>query len=203
MIRLSVSDLETYRYWKDREDSSLEELVSQLQGVVEPTPAMVASRAFHLALENLTPATEGLVALRQDGYTFEFDCDGDFYLPPIRELKAEVPWVSTSGPVTLVGKVDGMYGLTVRDYKLSERFEADRYTDSFQWRAYLAMFKCHRFVYDVFQCSYDRYDPMKVKIYEIHHFGLDRYPEMLLDLDRVIDEVAAVVVKHVPQKVTP
>jgi hypothetical protein len=199
VIRLSVSDLETYRYWAAREDSTIEELVAELSGVAEPSHQMLASRAFHKALEEL--AVTDVHVLEQDGYRFDFQIEGELFVPAIRELKAEKPWMTPSGPVTLVGKVDALHGRTVRDYKLSERFEAERYTDSYQWRAYLAMFNCRRFVYDVFQCRYDTRDPTRVVIFDLHHFPLDAYPDMLVDLDCVIDELAEIVVKHVPQKV--
>lgn len=202
MIRLSVTDLETFRYWQSQEEATLEDLVRELSGVEEPSPQMVASRAFHKAMENLDPSQlVGVDRLTQDGYVFDFDLEGEIYIPPIRELKGERLWRTPSGPVTLVGKVDGLFGLTVRDYKLSERFEAERYTDSFQWRAYLAMFHARRFVYDVFQCRYDNRDPNHVVIFDLHHFPLERYPDMEVDLDDVIDQLAEIVVKHVPQKV--
>ena len=149
MIRLSVSDLETFRYWKDN-DEPVEALIAQLRGQAEPSHEMQASRAFHQLLETIEPGAEIDRMQHPDGWLFEFDLDCDLFVPKVRELKAEVPWKTPSGPVTLVGKVDHMSGLTVADYKLSERFEAERYTDSFQWRAYLAMFKCRRFVYHVF-----------------------------------------------------
>lgn len=201
MIRLSVTDLETFRYWKERDEGTVPELIAELRGQKEPTHEMLASRAFHSLLERVEPGTDLERLTHPDGWVFEFDIDSDLYVPPIRELKAEVPWKTPSGLVTLVGKVDNMNGLTVADYKLSERFEAERYTDSFQWRAYLAMFHARRFVYDVFQCRYHPQNPYHVTIFYLHHFPLDRYPEMLVDLDDAIDELAAFVKEHVQEKV--
>lgn len=199
MIRLSVTDLDTYRYWKDREDGTLEELLAELTGVAEETRQMKTSKAFHKALE---VAEDGdYSVLYQDGYRFDFAVEDEIDRPQIRELKGERLWQTSSGPVTLVGKVDGLTGLTIMDYKLSERFEAERYTDSLQWRAYLAIFHCDRFVYEIFQCKYDERDHMRVWIHDLHHFALDRYPDMEADLDEAINELAAVVLRHCPQKV--
>lgn len=201
MIRLSVTDLETFRHWKDRDDTTVEQLLAELRGQVEPSHQMQASRAFHQVLEHIKPGEELSQLRHPDGWIFDIDFDGELYIPPIRELKAERIWQTPSGPVTLVGKVDNLSGLTVADYKLSERFEAERYLDSYQWRAYLAMFSAQRFVYHVFQCAYGTQNPYHVEIYELHHLPFDRYPEMLLDLDEVIDELAAFVKDNVPEKV--
>lgn len=201
MIRLSVTDLETFRYWKDRDEGTVEELVAQLTGVAEPTPQMEASRAFHKVMETLDPAVESIERISLDGWTFEFDAEAEIAMPPIRELKAEGIWYTPSGPVTLVGKVDGLAGLTVHDYKLSERFEAERYLDSWQWRAYLALFYARRFVYEVFEAYYDRYDPHLVHVRGLHPLGFDRYPDMERDLAGAICALAEVVIAHCPQKV--
>ena len=200
MIRLSVTDLETWRYWKDKEEGTIEELVQDLRGGKEPTHEMQASRAFHSLLEHVKPGEDLERLTHPEGWVFDFNFDGELCVPPIRELKTERVWRTPSGPVTLVGKVDNICGLTVEDYKLSERFDAERYTDSWQWRAYLAMFKARRFVYRVFQCAYDAQNPYHVRIYELHSFPLDAYPEMLVDLDGVLDELAAFVKAHVPEK---
>jgi hypothetical protein len=201
VIRLSVTDLETFRYWQERDDGTLEDLIAQLTGAVEPTPQMRAARAFHKAFEDLGRDVESLDRLTVDGYTFDFEMDGALAMPPIRELKAEGLWQTPSGPVTLVGKVDGLAGLTVHDYKLSERFEAERYLDSWQWRAYLTMFHARRFVYEVFQCYYDRADPTRVHIVDLHPLAFDRYPQMEQDLSQAVCALAEVVVRHCPQKV--
>lgn len=201
MIRLSVTDLETFRYWQDREDTTVESLVAALTGTVEPTHAMLASRAFHKALEQLPEDVESIERITQGGFAFDFECDSVLALPPIRELKAEGVWHTPSGPVTLVGKVDGLAGLTVHDYKLSERFEAENYLDSWQWRAYLAMFHARRFVYEVFECSYDRSDPNLVRIRAHHPLTFDRYQRMEIDLATAIAALAEVVVRHCPQKI--
>ena len=202
MIRLSVTDLETFRYWREREDSTLDELIAQLVGIAEPTPQMQASRAFHKVFETLDiEAVAALEQVSRDGWTFVFELDGELAMPKIRELKAEGIWHTPSGPVTLVGKVDGLAGLTVHDYKLSERFEAERYLDSWQWRAYLSMFHATRFVYEVFECWYDRYEPGLVRIRALHPLAFDRYPLMERNLAEAVCELAEVVARHCPQKI--
>jgi hypothetical protein len=46
--------------------------------------------------------------------------------------------------------IDGSDG-AIYDHKLTERFDAERYADSYQWRCYLLMFGARKFVYNVFE----------------------------------------------------
>ena len=204
MIRLSVTDLETFRYWKDKEDGSVEDLIKDLRGLKEPSHEMLASRAFHSLMEHVVPGSDldRVSHVDEQGveWTFDFELDSSIFIPAIRELKIERPWKTCVGEITLVGKVDNLIGLTVEDYKLSARFEAERYTDSLQWRAYLVLCRARRFVYRVFQAAYDSMNPYHVRIYELHSLGLDAYPEMTLDVDEALDELAAFVKDNVPEK---
>lgn len=197
MIRLSVTHLDTFRYWRESEDD-LSALVARLTGQEPPTPQMLASRAFHAWLEHASPCETHSATF--DGYRFDFAIDAELALPPIRELKAEHVMQTAAGPVTLVGKVDALDGLTERDYKLSERFDAERYIDSYQWRAYLMMFGATRFVYDVFVA---RYDEDRVYVYDYHQLVFHRYPEIEVDVQREVEALAEVVVRHVPQLIMP
>lgn len=196
MIRLSVTDLDSYLYWLSAEDMEFDALLRRLRGEEPPTPSMLAGRAFHTLLEHAEPGE--LQSPTIDGFQFVFALDAELALSPIRELKAEEIFDTTVGPVTLVGKVDGLAGLTVRDYKLTERFDIERYADSYQWRAYLTMFGASRFVYDVFQ---GRFDGNRVTIYDYQQFPLAAYPAMRADVTRLVGGLAEIVAAHVPQKI--
>lgn len=196
MIRLSVTDLDSYLYWRDSEDMDLAELLMRLKGEEPPGQNMLASRAFHKLLE--TSAEREMFTAAAGDFNFVFAIDQDIAIPQLRELKGEKFFETPSGPVTLVGKVDGMHGVTINDYKLTERFEAERYTDSYQWRAYLTMFGAQRFVYDAFQC---RYDPERVYIYDYHRLVFFAYPGMAEDVQREVCGLAEIVAKYVPEKI--
>lgn len=195
MIRLSVTDLDKYRYWLESEDAPLEDLILELRGLDEPTPQMLAGKAFHKLFED--SGDQDVTSVVIDGFEFIFSLDAAIAIPPVRELKAECVIDTPFGPVTLVGKVDALNGTTVHDYKLSEKFDAERYTDSMQWRAYLHMFKGATFVYDVFV---GRYDDNRVFIYDYNRMAFHAYPEMFADLRRDVSALAEIVVKHVPEK---
>lgn len=196
MIRLSVTDLDGYLYWRESEDMTFDAFLTRLRGGEPPTQAMLAGRAFHKVFELATPGDIPVAVM--DGFEFVFDVDQSIAIPEIRELKGEVVFDTASGPVTLVGKVDALNGTTVHDYKLTERFEAERYIDSHQWRSYLTMFSAGTFVYDVFQA---RYDEQRVTIYDYHRLQFHAYPAMRDDVHRVVSELAAIVATHVPEKI--
>jgi hypothetical protein len=196
MIRLSVTDLDGYLYWLDSEDMDLSEFVARLRGQQEPSPQMLAGRAFHKLLEDATAGE--LSRCEVEGFEFHFGLDHEMALPEIRELKGERVFSTPSGPVTLVGKVDGLAGISVRDYKLTERFDAERYADSYQWRSYLTMFSAQVFLYDVFVC---RYDGNRVVIYDYHQLRLHAYPSMADDVHQKVCGLAEIVAKYVPEKI--
>lgn len=217
MIRLSVSELETLRYWKGREDSAIEDLIADLTRKREPTPQMEAGKAFAKLFEHAKP--KDYVTAESDGWSFDFSkLDAEMPISPVRELKGEKVYGTPSGLVTLVGMVDGLTGRHLRDQKLTERWDAEKYTDSLQWRAYLDMFQAHAFTYDVFVGKYSLDDerpaayylaeqlptppPARwVEVREYHPLTFYSYPGMAADVYGAVCELAAVIAEHVPERV--
>lgn len=195
MIRLRVTDLESYRYWKDSEEADLAKLLADLSHTSPPTPRMQAGQAFAKFFEHADPGT--MPGAEVDGWRFYFDLDDSIDLPPIRELMAEEVFETPSGPVTLVGKVDGIQGLTVRDQKLTEKWDAEKYLDSLQWRAYLVMFQANRFIYDVFVGRYHE-GAQAVTVHEYHCMPFYAYPNMRADVERAVCELAEIKARHLP-----
>jgi hypothetical protein len=179
---------------------------------------MAAGAAFAKFMEH---AKDGPVdSATVDGWTFNFALDEEIALPPVRELKAEVVFETPHGLVTLVGKTDGIDG-AIHDQKLTESLDAERYTDSLQWRCYLVMFKAQEFVYDVFLAKYERGrgrtvvdadgeetyvkgEPTgTITVTEYHPLRFYAYPEMRQHVEAAVRELAEVIAAFVPQKVTP
>ena len=100
--------------------------------------------------------------------------------------------------MTLVGKVDALHGFAVRDYKLTEKFDAERYADSYQWWAYLSMFNATKFIYDVFVGRYG--DDQRVTITDYHQLAFYAYPGMESDVTREVAGLAEIVAKHLPER---
>lgn len=195
-MRLSVTELESYRRYRDIEEVSLDDLLRQLRRQSAPSRPMLAGSAFHKVLENADLST--LEVVEQDGFKFRFALDCEITLPVVRELKGEMVLPSPVGPVTLVGIVDGL-DQAIRDYKLSARFDAERYADSYQWRCYLEMFKGHKFTYDVF-VGKDGGEDGEWLVYDYHQLPLYRYPGMSKDVQREINEFAVFVSQHLPER---
>lgn len=195
-MRLSVTELDAFRYYRDTEEADLESLLRRLRKEEPPSRAMHAGRAFHAALEHAQPGDD-LGLIERDGFRFRLELDHAMPIPRIRELKGESVLPTPIGPVTLVGVVDGVDG-PVRDYKLTGRFDAERYIDSYQWRCYLVMFGAHQFDYDVFVAKDTDADP--IVIYDYHRLPLYAYPGMTADVLREVGELAQFVAKHLPER---
>lgn len=156
MIRISASNLESFRFWKDSE-APQSNLIERLTHAAKPTPQMEAGRAFAKMMERANHDTIGTATV--DDWAFDFTAmTAEISIPTLREIKAEKVYATPSGPVTLVAKCDGLTGRTVTDDKLTEKWDAEKYLDSLQWRVYLELFEADRFVYEVFVGKYNLND---------------------------------------------
>lgn len=201
MIRISVSDLESMRYWRANDEGTMEQLLARLRHAEPPTPQMEAGRAFARLMEG---ARAGAIDVETvDGWTFDFSgIDHEIALPAVRELKAEKLYQTPHGPVTLVGKVDSINGRTVHDQKLTERWDAERYLDSLQWRSYLVMFDAVEFVYDVFLGKYERDGGHVVEIRDYQPMRFFTYPDLAEHVRAAVFDLARVIATYVPDLVT-
>lgn len=207
-MRLSVSDIDAYRRYLDEdEDMSLKDILAWLRRET-PRPAYLdAGNAFHTILERSAPGELDVVEL--NGFRFRFALDAKIALPAIREMKGELEILTSVGPVTLVGKVDGI-GSAVHDYKLAGWFDPEKYLASYQWRCYLLMFGAYRFNYDVF--LYDEKEIVEGRgknrkvlgtewvVKDYHELPLYAYPSMQLDVLRQVDQFARFVAEYMPEK---
>lgn len=196
-MRLSVTDLDSFRYYKESEEMDVDALLRRLRKQEPPSQAMLAGRALHSVLEHAT-AGAALDVAEAEGFKFHFKVDCAIELPAVRELKGEVQIVTPAGLVTLVGVVDGLEG-GIYDHKLTARFDAERYADSYQWRCYLEMFGARKFVYNVFEGKEGDH-PNEWVIFGFQQFPLYAYEGMRADVVRELSELAAFVRKFVPEK---
>lgn len=194
-MRMSVTWLDSYLLYRDEDFMSLTELLARLRGESPPSPSMEAGRALHAFLEHAKPAE--LTSATHDGWTFDFSgLDAFVMLPLVRELKGTMEVQTPHGLVTLAGVVDGLDHQVI-DYKLTERFDPDRYMDAMQWRTYLQMFDKPRFTYHVFGGDIDA-DERMVRVKEYHPLTQYRYPGMEADVREVVCELAELLVKRAP-----
>lgn len=197
-MRISVSDIDSYIYFRNSEEMELDAILRRLRREEEPTREMAMGTAFHAILEDASAGQEFSV-LERDGFRFVFDVDAELALPPVRECKGEMPIMVDGTPVTLVGKVDGIDGMRIWDHKLTGRFDAERYAENMQWRMYLWMFGAWQFTYNVFT-RYEQPDGT-ILVREFHSFDFYAYPGMEADIMRELREYVAFVREHLPEKV--
>jgi len=207
---IHVSELETVRYWKDREDTTMAMLLADLSEGKAPTRQMEAGKAFAKLMEHAEQYQvsdplngEGIHATTVDGWTFGFQVNAELPLPAVRELQGQLLFQTPHGPIWLIGHSDGLDGKTVRDQKLTEKWDAERYVDSLQWRSYLVMFEADRFIYDVFVGRYDSKGAPTVTVTEYHPVPFYTYPGIKADVQRAVDELVGILARHLPGRVTP
>jgi len=168
MISASVSNVDLFRVWRQSEDLDVSWLLRRLRGEEPQTEAMKAGEAFHKALETLNPDAGELFNLKCDGYEFAFTCDCECTLPSVRELKIKKDYPG----LQVRGRIDGIYGDEITDYKTTAQFDPERLLEGYQWRFYLDMMGCSRFVWKVFVLSeQDGY----YKVIQYHELSQHRY----------------------------
>jgi hypothetical protein len=195
-VRLSVTDVDSWRYYKASEEMDMDALLRRLRKQEPPTQKMFAGRALHKVLEHAQFGA--MESAEAEGFTFRFAADCDVPILPVRELKGEVQLVTPAGLVTLVGVIDGSDG-AIYDHKLTERFDAERYAESYQWRCYLLMFGARKFVYNVFE-GREGNAANEWVIHGFQQFPLYAYDAMKSDVLREVTELAEFVSEYVPEK---
>lgn len=178
MLSASVSNIELFRVWEQDEELDLGWLLTRILGKEPPSDSMKAGTAFHSALEQSREGEMGALAFGD--YRFDFNCDCAIYLPPIKEL----PISGIYGDLEVRGRVDGVNGKEVIDYKTTEQFDADRFMESYQWRFYLDMLDCDRFRWEVFVIS--EFGPQYCySVRQVHSLVQKRYPKLHEDCEKL------------------
>ena len=164
-MRVSVTLLDSFRYWKqnefwteEAEQKALEELIARIRGEKLPqTDAMLRGIAWHKIAEDphkyYDPSQD---VYGCEGWTFNAADAGVILMDLPAERVCEVKMEIDVGPVQLVGIADYIDGCNAGDLKLSKKVEPDKYGESLQWMAYLRMMDGKGFRYHVAQPRTDR-----------------------------------------------
>lgn len=108
----------------------------------------------------------------------------------LRELKGSALFYCHAVKVRLCGTCDHLYGNMIRDYKCKfSKLEVVDYEPSLQWRAYLHIFGCSRFVYDFFVMDIDKDKVCRLK--EVNSVGFWHYDRLEQDLAEWIGDFLA------------
>ena len=185
-----VSNLESFRQWREDEDQTADDLVVWLT-TDNPSEAMLAGTALHKALEHATDGDHDV--LQANGYTFHMpDCK--LILPPVREVRGYAAY----GPITITGQVDAADGIRLDDHKSTGSFSPDRYLSGYSWRLYLDMFGADVFRWNVFEI---KPDPKLAKVYTVnppHILEAFRYPGMHDDCAALARDFHEFAIEHLP-----
>lgn len=196
-VKAYVTDLDQILWYHRIESMTTEELVSRLRRETPPKPHMLAGSAWHRVLEHHQGGVlEGKVS--EGNFTFDVRAEATVELPQVVELRGYEVFRVDGLDVVLAGRLDGLSGHSLIDYKLTSKLDPESYYDSSQWRAYLSIFGCRDFQYVLFK----KYQKLfHVRIDEVFPFTLHRYVGMVDDLRRAIREYLEFCREYVPEKV--
>lgn len=204
MLRIAVTDVDAFRYWRGLDDAPVERLRDRLLRREDVPESVQVGRAVHEALERAVPGQPLARVEVGDGLAVRVDCDATVPDLGVRECAVErVVYLPTADLwVRLTGRVDATDGRAVHDYKTVSRFDPEALHDALQWRCYLWMLDAHAFVWHVFEV-YDplQSDPGVYRIVRHHQVTQYRYPGMADDCLAALEEFVGVVRSAVPEYV--
>ena len=187
-----VSEVESYRQFRNDPDAELGTLLAWLRNEVPPSQAMLAGTAFHDVLEHADVGE--LSTAESQGFKFIIEVDTRLALAPIRELRQSKQF----GGLTITGKLDVLDGLRVEDHKTTGRFDPDRYLTGYQWRYYLSIFGAQVFRWNVFEMR--EVEPMTYLVHKFHTLEQCRYPAMESDCEQLVGELEQFARQHMPER---
>ena len=190
MLEARVTHLEQHRIWKSKEDLDVGWLIQRIKGQDE-TDKMRAGTAFHKAMEDLEEQEHNVLTV--DGYRFDMLCDAQLALPVVSEFSVSRAY----GDLLVSGRLDGLSGRVVTEFKTTEQFDADRYLDGLQWRFYLDMTGADRFDWHVFEMSEQGYKHYEVRRY--HQLTQFRYNDLREDCEKAAADYLVFAQRFLPE----
>jgi hypothetical protein len=193
MLRISTTQLETFRLWSDPEQDwmSEEDLIASIRGTSKLGYPAQLGTAFDAVIGS--PAQYRVqrgyrYTDRSTGLVFDF---GDDVMDPclavfdprgVWQVKAEKRY----GECVIVAKADHIVGGTVEENKaILSTFDYDKYAASCQWRFYLDIFGAIEARYHVFCLSEAANRVISLK--SIETFSLYPYVELPTDCRELLD----------------
>jgi hypothetical protein len=162
MIRVSTTQIESFRRVMTYDYATEQELVESISGKFAPNWKMEAGTAWQRVLEHPGSTARGTAKDRHHesgDYRFygkAVDCALALLGPGLCEVKASRIFTVDGIPVNVVAQADHVHGLTITDNKAKfSALDARDYEQSLQWRFYLAVHGSARFRYIL----YDFADP--------------------------------------------
>lgn len=149
----------------------------------EETPAMSAGTAVHAAIESLAAGIP-LKQCEANGWRVTFAGEFEMAYPEWREVSVQ-RW---HGNIPLFGRVDALNAVAVHEVKTTKTIDAERYLDSYQWRAYLWMTRRSVSQYHIFKVDVDE-ETHSVDVLDYLPMTLRAYPGMDGDVTKALTEL--------------
>lgn len=175
MFRVSVTMLDQWQAYLD-EVITLDTLLERIKTPFQVTAEMNIGTAFHAMLESETldkfyDIENNLLV--SDGFCFDVESiktvhnavwNGIKKTALSNEIKTEMDFTLWSIPILLVGKADSMYGNLITEYKTTwKTIDTDRYLNSWQWKAYCALFGVDTVNYNIFRLQSDENEIISIR----------------------------------------
>jgi hypothetical protein len=185
-MRVSATLLEGYRLYTSTDWKTEADLIASIQGVFVPTPAMDLGTAFHAVLE--TPERWRVAGgYRSGAYAFDDATMAPLFALIDRRGVFEVKATLEIDGHTLVAKADQLCGATIQEFKTTlSTFDAEKYTDSYQWRVMSLIFQPARITYHV--ASLDDHGNSVVELKSLDSVSLYPYAGLEQDVRDLLRE---------------
>lgn len=217
-MKLRVTHLDLWRRFTGADSDMTEaQFRALIRGKTPPSDAAAAGTAFHKWMEEIvktaTPraryasppedpilgwrfkfATMGELGRVAPGHAL-YDTDFVQMTLPMLGARTEVEASrEIAKGITLVGHADVVSagGEQIWDYKTTNSaIDLTRYTDSYQWRAYLDLFGAAMFTYEVFELSKPRGKDERLRhVIDHERINIPSYPGMRSDVEDTALELA-------------
>jgi len=188
-LRINATLLESFRLYRQTEWFDESELIASIKGEFLPTPAIRLGRAYHSCVEQPQLSLAGFY--ERDGFRFEPKAIDEMrtrILPGgLFEVKTTKTLSIEADDVTLVCKCDHIVGSHIDEFKTSDRFDADRYLASVQWRVMAWLFEASSVGYHVATLAEDDEDDM-VRLKGIESMNVFPYAGLEGDCRELVHE---------------
>ena len=192
MIRVYPSSLDGFQYYLDSNLSTKAFIMRECR-LDKKNIWANAGTAMHKFIED--GGKHQFVHL-QDGQSFKMgftrnNVDVEIPRAQISEFRMAEKITACGEPAIISGRVDGMIGNRLLEYKCVKRMNLERFIDSWQWRCYLAMDdRFSRVDYHVFKIRFFKVSSTETNICVDQHrrITMQRYRKMKKELYDFISE---------------
>lgn len=183
-LRIAVSDLDSYAYYRNPDvQMTGDEFLTRIRREEPMSEKASTGSKVHAVIESMFSSEEA------PEVPLVWDCDVDLPEVAASEVRVYQDYEILGRHVVMAGRVDAIYGFTAADWKVTFRaMDAERYLDSWQWRAYLRMLgeDYKRFRYQIFRGSIRKSG--NIHITDSTHYHTYRYSGMEDAVDGLVFE---------------